>query len=112
MYLHERVRVTQCERHTLVQECYVINIAQSHSLIFNDKIDTRSAPPASNPVQNQVAICPFALREVSGSLSRTLGHLRYHFKVAPPQSNCFLNVVQLKGLEQKPHLTVVLPSVD
>ena len=37
--------------------------------------------------QNQVGICPFALREVSVLAEPTLGHLRYHLKDVPPQSN-------------------------
>lgn len=37
--------------------------------------------------QNQVGICPFALREVSVLAEPTLGHLRYRLTDVPPQSN-------------------------
>ncbi len=37
--------------------------------------------------QNQVSICPFALREVSVLAELTLGHLRYSLTDVPPQSN-------------------------
>lgn len=37
--------------------------------------------------QNQVSICPFALREVSVLAELTLGHLRYRLTDVPPQSN-------------------------
>ena len=37
--------------------------------------------------QNQVSICPFALREVSVLTELTLGHLRYRLIDVPPQSN-------------------------
>ena len=37
--------------------------------------------------QNQVSFCPFALHEISVLIELTLGHLRYHLTVVPPQPN-------------------------
>ena len=50
------------------------------------------SPPYSTPEmlrhnRRLESICPFALREVSVLTELALGHLRYHLKDVPPQSN-------------------------
>ena len=37
--------------------------------------------------QNQVSLYPFVLHEISVLIELTLGHLRYHLTVVPPQPN-------------------------
>ena len=37
--------------------------------------------------QNQVSFYPFILHEISVLIELTLGHLRYHLTVVPPQPN-------------------------
>ena len=37
--------------------------------------------------QNQVSFYPFVLHEISVLIELTLGHLRYHLTVVPPQPN-------------------------
>ena len=54
--------------------------------------------------QNQVSICPFALREVSVLAELTLGHLRYSLTDVPPQSNSPPDTVL--GTDRTEHHTV------
>lgn len=44
-------------------------------------------PTDSTDKQNQVVICPFALREVSVLAGSNCGHLHYRLTDVPPQSN-------------------------